>query len=1070
MKLKIIVPLFSVFLIMVGCDTRTPTPPDKVVSIYHLTLSTDRAVIYADNGQTVAQITAYLTDADGVPKSGSSVVFFPAQGKMVGTVNTDQTGRATSNFDDDGQSAEAVLIVGQYTDSESNVVRDSISIQVLPMEALVDTFFVDTQPIDGIIEVTSIDESSSIEIFSHVFDANGSPVSNVQVEYRIINREAGVGFIDIPSDSTNEIGVSQTTFFTNIGRLGDVQIAATISNDAVQTLLRDNPGVYSFNLQGLAKGMGAEGIVFSDTAEIHAVASPPYDLLVSTLDNIIYADQGITTSRIVGIVRDTDGNPVENVSVSFSSNYGTINSPKLTNDAGVAQTTFSDLGSAYIEDQLARITGRVTHPFFGDIVDSVNVLIRIQDDATTPNFFVITQPASGQILVTNLDSAYTANILAQVRDNNGVALEGVTVDFRVLSGSALGYLSGGTDISDSTGTARVTFNLNPGMAGTVVLEAFIAGDDTVDPISTEIVFVPLSDYEINAFTYQDLIYFDNGLTMATVYAVVRDLNGNSVDSERVEFSSDIGTVASPVYTSNSGVAETYFSDLGAVGPDPATATVTMRVEHPFWGMHSSAVEIEIEQNIFEIPRLPAFIDMSASYNVLPPTGMLDTTFSRLTLFVSDSSGVPVDEGTEVTFGSNIGFITPFTLTNEAGWAFGIFSMGDSSGIAKIYAYSGIATDSVLIQVRPMEAAYIVIPPVSPSSIVVQGGWGAESTTLFAEVRDARGELVDLIYDVTFEIGPAPGGSNLDGVGNAVTVETNYGIASVTLNSGTEAGPVQVTVSTTTLEGVTISSTGIPVSIRAGLPAHMTADINIIDITPVGGGFYELEVAALVWDQFTNPVEDSTQVYWSLIPDTLANIVGESYTYNENLNGDAYHGIAWSKMYFNSGNIFNIGQIIASTWGANGDTVKAYVNGEDGDSTQMLTFYPGTLTITPSESFHDFGTNPTPNPYPITLSAYLIDHYNNATAGGRILFQAIGAASWEDIDGNPLDPPVVITDQNGLAQVVVYFDRALCTPNFNAEDEVISYDPFTAYVWGMLLDPVQVSSEQMSIELRRSIPE
>mgnify|MGYP002725487003 CR=1 FL=1 len=1055
---------------MFGCDTRTPTPPDKVVNVYNLTLSTDESVIYADNGQTVAGITAYLTDGDGVPKSGSNVVFFPSQGKMVGTVSTDQTGRATSNFDDDGQAGDAVLIVAQYEDGETNVVRDSLYIQVLPMESLVDTFFVDTQPLDGVIEVTSIDESSSIEIYSHVFDANGSPVANVLVDYRIINIEAGVGFIDISSDSTNDIGVSQTNFFTNIGHLGIAQIEASISTDAVETLMRDNPGVYSFNTPGLAKGAESNGIVFSDTVDVQAIAAPPYELMVSTLDNIIYADQGASVSRIVGIVRDNDGNPVEDVSVSFSSNFGTVSSPKLTNDAGVAQTEFSDLGSTYDEDQIARITGRVTHPFFGDIADSVNVLIRLQDDATTPNFFVITEPASGQILVTDLDSVYTANILAQVRDIDGVALEGVTVDFRVLTGSSLGYLSAGTGVSDSTGTARVTFALNPGMAGTVSFEALIAGDESVDPIETQIEFVPLTDYEINAFTYQDLIYYDNGLTLATVYAVVRDLNGNSIDSVQVLFSSDIGTVASPVFTNNSGIAESSFSDLGAVGPEAATATITMTVEHPFWGVHTSTVEVGIEMNVFELPRLPAFIDMDASYNQLPPDDMPDTTFSRLTLFISDSSGVPVDESTEVTFETNIGFVTPFTLTDEGGWAHAIFSMGDSSGIAKIYAHSGIASDSVLIQVRPMEAAYIVIPPVSPNSIVVQGGWGAESTTLFAEVRDARGELVDTIYDVTFQIGPAPSGSNLDGVGNSVTVETNYGIASVTLNSGTESGPVQVSVSTETENGTIISSTGMPVTIRAGLPAHMTADININDIEPVGGGFYELEVAALVWDQYTNPVEDSTQVYWSLNPDSLANVIGESYTFNENLNGDAYHGIAWSKLYFNSGNIFNIGQILARTWGANGDTIEAYVNGEDGDSTQMLTFYPGTLTVTPSESFHDYGTNPVPNPYPITLSAYLIDHYNNATAGGRILFQAIGASAWEDTDGNPLDPPVVVTDQDGLAQVVVYFDAALCTPNFNAEDEVISYDPFTAYVWGMLLDPVQTSSEQMSIELRRSIPE
>ncbi|MEA3287890.1 MAG: hypothetical protein U9Q77_11035 [Candidatus Marinimicrobia bacterium] len=1069
MKFKFLILTTLSVLLFFGCDPRTPTPPEKEIINYQLTLSTDKDIIYADNGKSIARITAYLTDADGVPKSGSSITFFPSQGKMTGTVSTDQTGRAISYFDDDGQSNEAVRIVGQYTDG-TNIVRDTVHVQVLPMEALVDTFFVDTQPLDGLIEVQSIDESSMITIKAHVFDANGVPVENVEVNYQVISDASGLGYISSAFDSTNAIGVSSTEFYTNAGRLGEARVLATISNDAVEALMRDNPGVYSFHTNTLARGAGAAGIVFADTAFIQAMATQSYDLTVSTLDNIIYADQGNTVSRIVGIVRDTDGNPVEGVSIAFSSNYGTINSPKLTDDAGVVQTNFSDLGNTYTQDVVARISGRITHPFYGSVTDSVNVQIRMLDDATSPNFFVITRPIGGQVLITDLDSAFTADVMAQVRDNRGVALPGVTVDFRVTAGQSIGYLSSATGVSDSTGTAIVTFTLNPGMSGTVTIESFIAGDENIVSISKDIEFVPMTDFEINAFSYQEFIYYDNGMTQARVYAVVRDLDGNPPDSVQVYFSSDIGTVASPVFTNSSGVAESDFSDIGAVGPEPATATITTRVVHPFWGERSSSVEVDIRENEFEPPRIPAFIDMSASFDELPPVGMPDTTFSRLDLFISDSNGFAVDAGTEVTFETDIGFITPFTVTDDAGHASAIFTMGDSSGIAKVYSYSGIATDSVLIRVRPMEAAYIIIPPVVPNYIVIQGGWGAESTTLFAEVRDARGELVDVIYDVTFSIGPTPAGSNLNGEGNSVTVETNYGVASVTLNSGSESGPVQLTVSTTNEAGDPIRSTGIPVVIRAGLPAHINADVDVVSIEQVGGGFYQMEVAALVWDQFTNPVEDSTQVYWSVIPDTIIDIIGESYTYNENIAGDAYHGMAWSKLYYNSGVIFDTIQVVARTWGEDGDTVLTYVNA-DADSLQILPFYPGTLTVTPSVSFHDFGMGG-PNPFPVTLTATLIDYYGNPIFGGRILFQAIGFDHFEDMDGNVIDPPIAVTDEQGTAQVVVFFDQALCTPNFNNADppEVTSYDPFTAYVWGTLIDPQITSSEQMSIELRRSIPE
>ncbi len=1285
MKFRIITSIALAFLVLMGCDNRTPTVSDKDAVKYQLHVSTDRDVIYADNGKTLAKITAWLADEDGIAQSGSQIVFFPSQGKMAASGTTDQTGRANSYFDDSGQSTTAdspVRIIAQFTDSGSNIVRDTVYVEVLPMEALVDTFFVDTKPIDGIIVIESIDESASVTVSSHVFDANGVPVENVEVNYRVISDESGLGYITSPSDSTNGAGVSSTEFFTNAGRLGVAEVEAYITTEDMSTLMRNNPGLYTFN--NLGKG-AANSAALTATATIEAVASNPFIVDIQTQDVVIYADQGTTTARInaflrdsqgnalpemtinflsdlgtvtstattnesglaeavysdlgtvftqdsiatifariehpfhglitdsvsvsiltldpsntvrfhvitnpvngettvsnvdssyasqiiayvrndngvalpgvdvtfrivtglelgylnesvvvsdstglskasfilnpgvtgavsveasvresdtlsmaetvdlnflpmsnysldvysvessiyadngetvaqiVSTVRDLNGNPIEGASVYFSANEGSVNSPQITNDAGVAITTFSDVGTVFTADKQVEIEARVNHPYHSTpITDEVEIEVRLLEDQSTRNFYMITSPPGGNILLEDLDSAYVAVFNAQLRDNRGVALPNVTVDFRVTAGSGLGYLSNANSVTDSAGAAYVTFTSNPGMDGTVTVEAFINGDDSIDPISKDVAFVPLTNYEINAFTYQDVIYYDNGLTTARVYAVVRDMDGNALDSVAVRFSSDIGTVPSLVWTNNAGIAETEFSDLGAAGPEDATATITARVFHPFHGLTSSTVQVQIEENDVTPDKIPAFIDMIASYTALPDYDDPDSTVSRLHLTVTDTLGFPVDEGTEVIFSTDIGNITPFALTNGDGIAKANFTMGDSSGLAKIYARSGMAIDSVLILVRPSSAAYLIIPPVNPNYIVVQGGWGAESTTLSAEIRDSRGELVDSSYAVTFRIEPAPSGANLDGVGPEVTVESNFGIASVTLNAGIEPGPVQLTVSTQANGGSTIYSTGTPVIIRAGLPAHINADIDINAITPVGGGFYELEAAALVWDQHTNPVEDSTMVYWSVIPDTICNIIGESYTNNENLSGDSYHGMAWTKLYFNSGVIFDTLQIVAKTWGAPGDTVLAYVNA-DADSTQILPFFPGTLTVSPSIAFYDFQLGA--SPVRVVLTAYLADHYANPIFGGRIQFAAIGGAGWEDLEGNAMDVPVVRTNEQGIAQIVVLFDEGLCIPNYDTGGEPTgTYDPFTATVWGSLIDPQPTTSEQMTIELIKS---
>ena len=829
----------------VGCDTRTPQEQEKEAIAYNLNLSADRTVIYADNGKTVAKLTAILTNDENEAQEGATIVFSALTGAIASNISTNSSGQAVATFDDKGQAASNVNIIARYTDSNDNTVRDTVVLQILPMEDLVASFFATTIPKSGNVLVFKEDSSYSSTINANVRDSLGVAVKNVQVDYRVLEG-ATIGYLAAASDSTNAVGTSHVDFTNNEGQIGTVRVVASVSSVAIETAMRENYGVYEFG--SLLKNASNSGIAFSDTVTLNYDAGQEYYLSVSTLDTTIYADDGATVSNIVAVVKDADNYGIDTVEVKFSSTIGTINSPSFTDDAGIARTIFSDVGAPISAHQVATIIASVSHPFYGMIYDTIEIAIR--------------------------------------------------------------------------------------------------------------------EYE------------------------------------------------------------------------------------------------------FESPKVPAFINMTTAYDELPPVDQPDVITSQLNLFVSDSNGFAVDEGTEVTLNTDIGFITPFTLTDLDGNASAIFTMGDSSGIAKVYAYSGEASDSVLIRVRPSDASYIIISPVAPNYIVVQGGWGAESTTLFAEVRDARGELVDEDYEVTFEIGPAPSGANLNGAGNIAIAETNYGVASATLNAGTEAGPVQLTVSTTTNSGELIRSTGSPVIIRADLPAQINADIDINAIEPVGGGFYELEAAALVWDQYTNPVEDSTQVYWSLIPEDIGDIIGESFTNNENLNGDAYHGLAWTKLYFNSGTIFDTLQIIARTWGADGDTILAIVN-EDADSIQILPFYPGELLVIPSIQFHDFQADPTQ--VAVSLRAVLTDYYNNPVNNARILFQSFGAAGWD-----PIDPetglPIVRTNSQGIAEITVFFDAGLCTPNFNADGSVNSYNPFTAQVWGTLLDPQSIGSEQSSIQLIRSIQE
>mgnify|MGYP005670983357 CR=1 FL=1 len=58
-----------------GCDTRNPTEKEEEVVVYNLNLTADRYVIYADNGKTVAKVTAILTNAVNEPQENATIVF-----------------------------------------------------------------------------------------------------------------------------------------------------------------------------------------------------------------------------------------------------------------------------------------------------------------------------------------------------------------------------------------------------------------------------------------------------------------------------------------------------------------------------------------------------------------------------------------------------------------------------------------------------------------------------------------------------------------------------------------------------------------------------------------------------------------------------------------------------------------------------------------------------------------------------------------------------------------------------------------------------------------------------------
>ena len=186
--------------------------------------------------------------------------------------------------------------------------------------------------------------------------------------------------------------------------------------------------------------------------------------------------------------------------------------------------------------------------------------------------------------------------------------------------------------------------------------------------------------------------------------------------------------------------------------------------------------------------------------------------------VLESSGTPVQNGTTVTFTTNLGALTPNDARTMNGVATAQFRGNGQSGKATLRAISGSATSDPLEISVGAAAATRVSLTATPSSVPSSGG----TTTITALVVDASGNAIANV-PVTF--------STTAGSFTAQVANTDAnGRASTVLATSREA-TVTATAGGTTSSGLTISVTVRP-----------TVSIAVASgTTPTRGGITTLSI-------------------------------------------------------------------------------------------------------------------------------------------------------------------------------------------------------------------------------------
>ncbi|MFC2150407.1 Ig-like domain-containing protein [Calditrichota bacterium] len=318
-----------------------------------ITMNSDRAYIFADNGATVANVTAWLRDGAGRDMSGYSIRFTSDMGIITTQATTDDGGVAHAIFQDIGQPSLDSLgnVVGVKIKARYNTlgIEGEIRVPIYPFEPVADI------QLDVSRDTISVLSTDTLRILATCLRTNGSAAP----ESTMVHFEADRGFLIDAGNFTDETGVATA-------RIKAGQTAGTAN-------------IYAWtNTYGVRTESDIFSLVIIPDVPHHIVGS-------SDPDTMMAVDAGRSTIR--ALVLDQFDNPVtKDVHVNFSTDLGElIPTEALTDATGVATIEYRNTGvagRATINVETDNLIGGLV---FVDVLpgDPVSIEATTEDDLLT---------------------------------------------------------------------------------------------------------------------------------------------------------------------------------------------------------------------------------------------------------------------------------------------------------------------------------------------------------------------------------------------------------------------------------------------------------------------------------------------------------------------------------------------------------------------------------------------------------------------------------------------------------------------------------------------------------------
>lgn len=529
---------------------------------------------------------------------------------------------------------------------------------------------------------------------------------------------------------------------------------------------------------GTETGSGVGTDTGTDTSGGDNTIIGSVDLIVLDTDLIMTANGTETTVARV-TVRNTDSNALEGVSVSFTTELGTLSSATATtNSSGIAEVILTSpitLGTGGLRASAAGVTS-----------DAVNLS------------FIAGPPANVamQSSPTTVGSSGSATLLVTVTDANSLPVSNNTLTFYLDADQSGATLSTLTQATNANGQASITYT-----AGTTSGTDRIGARASNGQTNTLDIAVTASSVTINsiAMTLGSSTLVADGTASAAIRATVQDTLNVGVAGVTVNFLSSLGTLSSATaVTDSNGVAQVTLTSGTNLGRAQISASASGFSETDFIGF---------------VVGTPATIVASASPSSL---GVNDSSTIKATVkdandhLISDES-VTFNIATDVSGGS----LSALTAkTNVNGVAEVTYTAGTIAGV-DILSVTSQTNSSVNNSLSPLNIT-VNTSTVSVNSVQMFIGSntltadGVSQATVRATVNDVNGDPIPgKALTFTTSAGTFSGGAT------AVTDEN--GEASVILVSSSSLGAALVVANsdgvlgTTTVQFVAGSASAMTVS-------------------------------------------------------------------------------------------------------------------------------------------------------------------------------------------------------------------------------------------------------------------